>query len=229
MERTNFENCEYCNRRSPIFSFLTNEELSYLNKGRYEVVYDKGETIFKKGTPIIFMASFTYGMAIICPDHHKSSLILKFVKPVDFLGVEGIVKGKVYPYSVIAIKKSALCFIDIKRFRKVMDVNKVFNTAFIRELVEANSFLLNRLSRLSFLQSPGKVADALLYLSEDVYGSDSFTFEMPIKDIARIAGISKESTFNMIRDFTTEGIISVSKKVIVIKNSDRLKEIAKTG
>lgn len=45
--------CSCCNLKLNIFRFLTDSELAQINKNRFEVHFNKGETIFKQGGPLL--------------------------------------------------------------------------------------------------------------------------------------------------------------------------------
>ena len=55
--------CENCNRKSPLFETLNEEELTLINKDRYSVRFHEGEVILKQGTHANYFISIIEGFA----------------------------------------------------------------------------------------------------------------------------------------------------------------------
>ena len=49
--------CDKCNKKSPLFEPLSEQELTVINKDRYSVRFHKGEVILKQGTQADFFIS----------------------------------------------------------------------------------------------------------------------------------------------------------------------------
>ena len=80
-------NCKNCKRRNNIFALLNDEELELVDKHRYELIFNKGEIIFKQGSPLTHIACITEGLAkLYIEGLNKRNLILSFAKPVTRCG-----------------------------------------------------------------------------------------------------------------------------------------------
>ena len=75
----------------------------------------------------------------------------------------------------------------------------------------------------------GKIAEALLYLSEEIYESNPFTLNISKVELSEMAGMSKESTFKILRSFDKEEIIKITGNTVEILNQDLLNEISLKG
>ena len=53
----------------------------------------------------------------------------------------------------------------------------------------------------------GRIADALLYLSKDVYHNNTFQTLLSRQDIADLSAMTKESAIRILKEFKDEGII----------------------
>ena len=224
------EHCINCANKSPLFKLLKPAELEIINKGRHEVIYNTGETIFKQGSPLSHVLSFNYGLAKIhLQGAENKNIILRLVKPVEFVSGMGMFLDNRNQFSLTALEGSSVCFIDKENFKKVMQHNFVFTEAFIRHNQTFQSYNLKKLMNLNLKNAKGKIADALLYLSNEIYKSDSFTSHLSKSELAELSGISKESAFKVLNEFESDGIITITGNKVEIKDKKRLELISNKG
>jgi CRP/FNR family transcriptional regulator len=88
--------------------------------------------------------------------------------------------------------------------------------------------VLNFIS-LAHKQKEGRIADIILYLSEEVYLGTTFLLSLTRKEIAEFAGCSTENVIMTLSKWQNEKIVSLEGKTIVIKDVDKLKYISKIG
>ena len=223
-------NCAFCNFKSPIFKLLGKEELEYLNETRTEAIFSSGETIIKQGTPVNNVLSFVSGFAKAYIEiNTKQKLIVQLYKKQDFIAVPGIYYDNVSHFTITAIENSRICYIDWARFSELLKSNQVLNNAFLEYLNRNHVRTMERLINLNCKQSNGKIADVILYLSENIYNTIKFRLNITNAEIAQMAGISKEGAAKIIKEFTQAEIIVLKNKDLEILNIDRLKEISKRG
>ena len=74
-----------------------------------------------------------------------------------------------------------------------------------------------------------KVAQALLKFksTSQSESQDEIVITASREDLAAIAGTAKETTIRTLSDFKSEGIISIGAKSIVIKNPEKLLNLAR--
>ena len=96
-----YHNCKSCSRRNNLFSCLTNEELEIVDQHRYELTFNKGEIIFKQGSPLTHVACITDGLAkLYIEGLNRRNLILSFAKPVTMIGGPGMFVDYRHHFSV---------------------------------------------------------------------------------------------------------------------------------
>jgi CRP/FNR family transcriptional regulator len=78
-------------------------------------------------------------------------------------------------------------------------------------------------------QMNGRIADALFYLSDQIYGSNPFEMTISRQDLADLSGMSKESAIRILKEFKDEGILTVNGNILHILNPQQLKKISETG
>lgn len=226
----NCKGCEECNRRSPLFNSLTEEELIMLNKDRYSVVFHKGEVILKQGTRANYLLSIIEGFAkIYIEGDHGRNLVLDFVNPPRVLGGPGAQKDGRHKYSVVAIRETLVCFIDLESFKKVFASSPTFAEQFLIHCSGNYLAALDRMVGISQKQMHGRMADALIYLSEDVYKKKSIGEEISRQDIAEYSSMSKDSAIRVLKEFERDQIVSLHGKQIEVLNPRKLHEIADKG
>lgn len=224
------ENCEKCNNKSPLLKLLNPEELNIINKNRYEVIFKPGENIIKQGTAATHMISLTSGIAKMYIEGIDSkNIILEIIKPWKIFGGPGIYIDNRYHYSVTAIEPVTACFVDATNLKTVLRMNPDFAEAFIAQCSQASVKVFERLVSLTQKQMPGRIADVLLYMSNEVFENHSFEISLSRQDIGDLSSMTKDSAIRILKDFESEGIIIVNGKHFEILRKDVLEDISLHG
>lgn len=222
--------CTICTLKSPIFNFLSQEELEYLNETRTEATFAPGETILKQGTPVNSVMSFVSGLAKAYVEiDHNQNLIVHLYKKQDFIAVPGVYFENINHFTIKAVEHSRICYIDWTRFKKLLRTNHLLNSAFLEYLNMNHVKTIEKMINLFRKQSRGKVAVAIIYLSEKIYYTNKFRLTIDIADLANLAGISKEGAFKILKEFKMSNIISLNNKELEILNIEQLRIISEKG
>ena len=226
----NCKGCDDCNRKSPLFASLTDEELKTLNKDRYSVRFHKGEMILKQGTRADFLLSLIEGFArMYIEGDHGRNLVLDFINPPRLLGGPSAqIDGK-HKYSVVAIRETLVCFIDLESFKKVFASNSTFAEQYLVHCSGNYLAALDRMVGISQKQMHGRMADALIYLSEDIYKNKVIGEEISRQDFAEYTCMSKDSAIRVLKEFERDRIVGLHGRQIEVLDSGKLREIADKG
>jgi CRP-like cAMP-binding protein len=222
--------CENCNRKSPLFASLTDDELKLLNDERHSVLFHEGEVILKQGTRADYLVCVVEGFAkMYIEGIQNRNLILDFVKPWKLMGgPSGMVKEK-HRYSVMAIQETLVCFIDMDNLKKVLASNSEFSAQFLIYCSRNYQAALDRLVGISQKQMHGRVADAMIHLSEDIYKGQIIGEEISRQDIAEYTAMSKDSAIRVLKEFERDQIVSLHGRQIEVLDSGKLHDIADKG
>jgi CRP-like cAMP-binding protein len=222
--------CENCNKKSPLFASLTDDELKLLNDERHSVLFHEGEVILKQGTRADYLVSVVEGFAkMYIEGIQNRNLILDFVKPWKLMGgPSGMVKEK-HRYSVMAIQETLVCFIDMDNLKKVLASNSEFSAQFLIYCSRNYQAALDRLVGISQKQMHGRVADAMIHLSEDIYKGQIIGEEISRQDIAEYTAMSKDSAIRVLKEFERDRIVSLHGRQIEVLDSGKLHDIADKG
>lgn len=222
-------NCKDCNCRVNIFSKLSDSELDVLNGNRFEVSFKAGEVMFKQGTPSPYFLCLTTGLAKIYIEGLGKNLILGLVKPVEYIFGPGIYVDNRHHYSAAAVEDSTACLVDALAYKQLIRENPDFAEDFIRRISLQSIFNFEQVISLTQKQMHGRIADALFYLSEKVYGQNPFEMSISRQDLADLSGMSKESAIRILKEFKEEGILTVEGNTFFILNLKQLRQISETG
>lgn len=222
-------NCFDCDRKSPLFKHLTDEELGALRDERYEVIFDAGETIFKQGSSSTHTVTLTSGLAKMYLEGKHRNIIMKLIKPSDFFGGPGIYVDHRHHYTVKAITKCTCCFMSAELFKKLVRQNRDFAEAYI-EMVNRKAIIsFGKILELTQKQMPGRVAGSLLYLSDEVYQSTDFNLDISRQELAELSGMTKESSIRILKEFKDAGYLTLEGQHLTIHDKDNLQKIYDNG
>ena len=138
-------------------------------------------------------------------------------------------KSKGNYFSAYAITDSEVCFIDIDCFEKLLKQNGVFAYEIISFIFNDEMNYFERLVNNVQQQIPGRLANSLLYFSNQVYNSKSFELNLTIGELASLNGTTRESISRILKTFQDDDIIMMEKRKITILNEKKLKEIKRKG
>jgi CRP/FNR family transcriptional regulator len=223
-------NCLNCELKSPLFCFLTDEELEMVRNHKMTVVYRKGETIRKQGTYMSHVVSVNSGLAkVYLEGENHQDPIIRIVKPTNFIGGPGIYLDRLHHYSVSALTDTSVCFIDVDLFKQLIDSNKAFAHELMKDFSQAILSVYNRLTLMTQKQMPGRMAHALLYLADEIFGAKKFNMCLSKLDLANLSGMAKDSAVKILREFQQTALIRLDENEMEILDIESLKRISRTG
>jgi len=222
--------CLGCEVKSPLFCFLNDEELAFIQKNKITVKFQKGETIRKQGTFMSHVISVNSGLAkLYLEGIEQRNAIIRIVKPTNFIGGPGIYLDQRHHYTVTALMDTTVCFIDVVIFKEIIDTNKIFAHEFMKDFSRNILSVYNRLLYLTQKQMRGRMADSLLYLFEDIFQAQKFPAYLSRQDLADLSGMSKDSASKVLREFHTEGIINLTEQDMELLDPEKLHKVSRIG
>lgn len=159
----------------------------------------------------------------------KRDIILRIIRPTNFIGGPGLYVDNKHHFTVSAITETTVCFIDTATFKIVMEKNKAFADAFMHDMSKNMIAIYNRIISLTQKQMAGRVADALLYFSDEVFEDKVFQLPLSKQEIADFTQMTKDNLVRIMRSFNNENIIHQEGDTIHIVSHDKLRHISTTG
>ena len=229
-KHTHIQNCKSCNRRKNIFALLNDDELELIDKHRYELTFNKGEIIFKQGSPLTHVACITDGLAkLYIEGLNKRNLILSFAKPVQMIGGPGMFVDYRHHFSVAAVEDTTACLIDTKIIEELIERNSIFARDILKRSNLTSISNFSKFINLTQKQMHGRIADAFIFLLDEIYGRNPFILSISRQDLADLTAMSKENVIRVMKVFKDQGLLKVEGNLIEILNKKELVRIGKTG
>jgi CRP-like cAMP-binding protein len=222
--------CLDCDNRYCAFSVLNDSEIKLLCNNHAEVKFKKKEIIIKQGaltTNVVYIKSGMVKEHITGPN--KKEEILQIVKAPFFLGIHSIFSERINQYSLTAVEDTTVCFINSDILKILLKKNSEFTYQMLMHVCkdQINNFhqCVNKIQKCLH----GCVADAILFLADNIYESDQFHLSITRNDIAGLIGTSRECVSRALAKLSKEGIIYLNNKTIKILNKSLLKKISEVG
>ena len=222
--------CTECNEKSELFRGLSPEETDIMNVERYEVHFKAGENIVKQGTILTHITNLIKGLAkVYIEGFDNRNLLLSLAGPHSLLGGPGLFTDNRNHYTVTALEDCIVCFININNFKQVLRSNPDFSEKFYSHLNEKTIYTYQKMISLTQKQMHGRMADALIFLSEEVFESDEFEIPLSRQDLADMTAMSKDSAIRILKEFEKDDLAQLKGRMVKIKKPGSLHNISNHG
>ncbi|MCG8697383.1 MAG: Crp/Fnr family transcriptional regulator [Bacteroidales bacterium] len=217
-------------RTLPYSNLLKPEEIEEIRQNSSLVTYRKKEVLFRQNTRTSHIMCIKTGMVKIFKEGRNGKyIILKVAVPQNFLGMLSIYGRDTHQYSASAIQQSEVYIIDINVFNKILLNNGEFSTSIIGLIANYGLYIFERLMSQSHKQLPGRIADVILYFSEVIYKNDEFEFPFTRRELAELAGTTKESFIRTLAEFKNDKIINLDGSHVKINSMKIIKTLSELG
>ena len=222
--------CDMCFFKHIVKQYITDDQFEMLYKSSIQLSFKKGETILKQGNSFTHVAYLRSGRAKFNYEISKEkNLLLTVVNSPNLLGGANIFNNDVNLFSIVAIEDCEVCMIDISILKTFATSNAGLAIKLLEFVTSLFKDSIINFVSLAHKQVNGRIADILIYLSQNIYKSNDFTLTLSRKEIAEFAGCSQENVIHTLSRFNKEGIINLSGKNIEIVNLEKLVEVSKVG
>jgi len=223
--------CFECKEKSLCFKQLNEDELNLTNQNKVQIQFKKGEIISKQGSFVTHIMYLKKGYAKVYKETDvDNNLILDIIPEGKLIGLTSLYNhDNIARFSVAALDQAVVCSIDRKTIEELIHKNSQFAQTVIASLNEESLQFYDKMASLTQKQMNGRVADALLYLSEHIFNSTKFKMILSRKELADFTGMSMMSVVRTIKDMKAEDIIEDKKSYIHIKNKEILRKISING
>lgn len=217
-------------RAYPIFTDLSEDELRLI--GRVMVARK-----FRKNNRIIFEDDVGNSLFVIKAGRVKIShisaegdeAILAILGPGDFFGELSVIDGHGRSASVTSIDDVELLMLFRNDFLEILSKIPKIAITLLKELAGRIRKSDNHIRSLSLLDARGRVATTLIRLAEDIGKVKSGKVaieELPLqRDLASIAGTSRETISRVIKKFEEEGHCKTTRNTLIFDDFDNFKKM----
>lgn len=223
-------NCINCSMDC-VFSKLTDAGIvGSLNKKIRDVTFHKGETIYKQQSFVSQVVFIREGLAkLVLEGTSGKNFITRLYTSQDYLGLMQVFQKKESRYTVVALKDTKVCMIEINFFRELLLEHTQINGKLSTNYLEEIDILYQKLTSLGTKSIHGRFADVLLYLLGDKLKTENAFRYLSRKEIAEMAGMSVESMIRLFNEFKNDQIIEILNKSIQIKNQHIVETLSRVG
>jgi len=220
------------NELADCFKKLTNVQLQNLAKNRVHLKYNKKEMVAKQGSfvsHIIFIKEGYVKLYVESESDDNKDLIINIFGPNQLIGLSSLFESNRYQYSVSTLIPSEICLFEVKDIKKLIVKNSDFALGILQRSHRSTIHAYNQMFNLTHKQLNGRIASALLYLSNHVFQDNAFKMILTRNELANFTAMSTMSAVRTINIFKQQGIIKEEKGMIEILDFDSLEEISKFG
>ncbi len=202
----------------------------FLANSKKQLTYERGENLFKQGAFAPYVMYVRSGLVkVYLQTGHQKQVNLRIAKKGDFLAFAAVFGEEVYTYSAVALKDSEICMIEKEQLKQLLFKDNHFAMQVTSINYRNEKHLLDLIGSMSYKQMRGKLATALLYLSEDEFMNESVFEYLSRQDIADFATISTESAIKFLKEFEKEQMLRLQGKNIEISDRKKLELMAENG
>ncbi|KPK85161.1 MAG: hypothetical protein AMS27_08170 [Bacteroides sp. SM23_62_1] len=218
-------------RESLPHDHLLNEKETQIVVGNSNIaIFRKKDNIFRQGTRTSHIMIVTSGLVKITKEGRNNRLIiLKLALPGEYIGLLSVLGNQIHQYSATAVEETAICFIDINVFKNVILDNGKFGLQLLNIISKEGLYIFDRLMNQTQKQLPGRIADVLLYFINEVYHSQKFSFPLTRRELAQLAGTTKESFIRTLTEFRNDKIIALNGSEVEIISMDIVNTLSEFG
>jgi CRP-like cAMP-binding protein len=208
---------------SPLFNGLPIEQIDHVVRIVVEKHFNRGETIFFEGDEGTGFYMVESGKVKI----YKMSLsgkeqILHIFGPGEPFGEVPVFHGQPFPATAEALMKTSLLFFPRDKFVRLVHEMPSIALNMLAVLSMRLRRFASQIENLSLKEVPARLADYLLYLSEEKGNADTIELEISKGQLASLLGTIPETLSRIFAKMSEEGLIAVEGRTIRILDREGL-------
>lgn len=201
-----------------------------INLNKTNITFKKGEQIFNELEEVRGIYFIYKGKVKV----HKQwdaekEFIVRFAQEGDILGHMGLGDNKFYPVSATALETVTVCFLALDFFESTLEVNTKFTYNLMRFFANELQEKDRKMRDLVHMSVKARIAQSFLSLKNQ-FGQEPHSFigiTLSRQDLSAYAGVSYETLFKVIVEFTELNVIEVIEKKYKINNEAYLVQLIK--
>jgi len=216
-------------REQPLFSGLSAEIIERLSSHAVIKEVKRGTTIFAKGDVGNSLFAVCEGsVKMTSPSADGKDAVFNLIHEGAIFGEIALLDGRPRTADAVAATDCQLMVIDRRDFLPLLRSQQELAIKIIDVLCERLRRTSEQVEDIMFLDLPGRLAKALLRLTDDASRTDR-KLTMTQGEIGEIIGMSRESTNKQLRDWQDRKWIKLERGGILVLQPDALQAIAERG
>jgi CRP/FNR family cyclic AMP-dependent transcriptional regulator len=219
-------------RSVPIFSSLSDRELDLLLTYTTTKRLKKRAFLCRRGDPGLQLFALMEGrLRVVGEGGEGREVVFNFLDPGDVIGEISILDSQPRSASVEAVEDSLLLSLHRRDLLPFFERNP-------KAALKLAGVLATHVRRLSelvedtvFLGLPSRLAKKLLSLAQR-YGKETpegvlIDLKLPQHELGELVGTSRESINKQLRQWGEEGLVSVERGYVTLRDRERLESLAR--
>ncbi|WP_460503061.1 Crp/Fnr family transcriptional regulator [Hymenobacter agri] len=221
--------CQGCpNRKGPLMGCCQLEELEFISGNKVSQSYQKGECIFREGSPAMGLHCVNQGkIKVTKTSGDGKEQITQLAKDGDVLGFQAVLTEAKYSTSAVALDDCVVCFIPRADFFRVWQSNTQFSASLMTMMAKALGAAEVQMLHLAYKPVRERLAAALLMLVQ-TFRTEAEPLRIAVgrEDLASLVGTAKETVSRLLSEFKEAGLIATRGSGINILNVSELSQLA---
>ncbi len=195
-------------RRVPLFSLRTNEQAQGIADSVVKRRFRRGEIVVEHGKKSNALFILLTGRArVLTADSRGREVILAVLQSGDYVGEMSLIDNEPHSATVRAEVQSDALVLGRSEFTRCLPENSSLSYAIMRGLVSRLRSADRQIESLALLDVYGRVARALLDMSEDGADYKLIRNKVSRQDLAKVVGASREMVSRVMKDLEERGFI----------------------
>lgn len=195
-------------RRVPLFSMLTTEQAQSIASNIVKRRFRRGEVVIEAGQKTNSLFILLAGRArVVASDARGREVILAVLQSGDYVGEMSLIDNEPHSATVRAEVQTDMLVLGRADFARCLPENSSLSYAIMRGLVQRLRSADRQIESLALLDVYGRVARALLDMSELVGESRIIRNKVSRQDLAKAVGASREMVSRVMKDLEERAMI----------------------
>lgn len=205
-------------------------------KEKYQYIFEKATVIktFKKGEYAYIqgdLAEFFFyvkegSVRIFFNSPEGMEKTITIASKGDVIGEGAFFDGKPRVSSAVALESTTLCCLGKDDLKSLIKSYPELAVEIMRIQAKRIRLLSEQLDNLVFLPADTRIARLFL---QEIESKNSHKILLTHEEIGNHIGVSRITVSKILSKFAKDGIVTTNYRYIIIKDSDKLKQIAKAG
>lgn len=203
-------------RRSRLFGRLPAEEIARLAAFAHVRPMRRGETLFRRGDPGAGMLAVLAGkVRVVVPSDDGKDIVLNTIRAGEVVGEIALLDGRPRSADAVAATDGRIMTLDRREVLPLIETHPRLALALIEVLCERLRRTSTQVEELMFQPLEVRLARALLRLAE---AQRLASVAVTQKELAEIAGASRESVNRLLKAWEAEGAVSLIPGRVTIRD-----------
>lgn len=207
----------------PFWDKLTREQAELFCGSAARVSYEKGQNVHGssgKCTGAIFVISGSLRVYMLSEDGREITLYRLYPNEICMLSASCVISAITFDVFVDAEEKSECCLINPRVFSELSEKNVYVENFALRTATERFSNVMWTMQQILFMSFDKRLA---VFLIDETAKNGTDTVNLTHEQIAKYIGSAREVVSRMLKYFSAEGLVEVSRGGVKVLDKSRLR------